>query len=139
MLAVNYNNLLTNAYPEIPKILNLETAAFLYGSTRANVSILTFFMPEELEFVKSGYLVGIKVKDFDDIPSIILRGCRVTTPIRTLQDLFLYEDLIDPQVSFDYVSWFKSTQGLDPCDYLEERYHEEVRGILKEGWSHGYR
>ena len=139
MLAVNYQNLLTNAYPEIPKIFNLETAAYLYGSTCANVSILTFFVPEDLDFIKSGYLLGLKVKDFNEIPTSVLRGYRITTPVRTLQDLFIYEDYVDPQVTFDYVSWFEASQKLDPCDYLEERYHKEARGILKEGWSHGYR
>ena len=139
MLAVNYNNLLTKAYPEIPKILNLETAAYLYGSTSANVSIMTFFMPEDLDFIKSGYLLGLKIKNFDDIPAKMLRGYRVTTPIRTLQDLFFYEDLVDPQVTFDFVSWFKASQRLDPCDYLERKYHAEVKEILREGWSHGYR
>ena len=139
MLAVNYKNLLKNAYPEIPKILNLETAAYLYGSTCANVSILTFYMPWDLDFIKSGYLVGLKVKDFDDIPTSVLLGRRITTPIRTLQDLFNYEELVDPQVTFDYVSWFEASQKLDPCDYLDEKYHKEARAIVKEGWSHGYR
>lgn len=139
MLAVNYGNLLANAYPEIPKIFNLETAAYLYGSTSANVSIMTFYMPDGINFIQSGYLLGLKVKNFGGIPTEELRGYRVTSPIRTLQDLFFYEDLVDPQVTFDYVSWFNASRKLDPRDYLDARHHEELLGVLREGWSHGHR
>ena len=138
MLAINYKNLLTQMYPEIPKIFNLETAAYLYGSTRANVSIATFYVPASVDFLSSKYLVGITVADFEQIPSETRGDFIITTPVRTLQDLFNYTELVDPQVAFDYISWFSASQKLDPRDYLEPRYHEETSKILKEGWSHGY-
>ena len=136
MLCVKYRNLV-NLYPDIPKIFNLETAAEYYGSTRANVSIATFYVPKGVDFIRSGYLEGIPVEDFDSIPYQKIRGLKVTTPIRTLQDLFEYEDLVDPQVTFDFVPWFAVNTKLDPMDFLDEAHHEEVKGILEEGWSHG--
>lgn len=137
MLAVNYRNLLTRMYPEIPKIFNLETAAYLFSSTVANVSVATFFLQKGTDFVSSNYLIGIFVEDLESIPTEVRNGFKITSPIRTLQDLFEYEDLVDPQVTFDFVSWFASSQNLDPCNFLDAKYHREVRGILKEGWSHG--
>ena len=139
MLAVNYKNLLNIMYPDLPKVFNLETAAYLYGSTRANVSVSTFFFPKDKEFIPSKYLIGIAVDELDSIPTTMIRDYKVTTPIKTLQDLYEYEDFVDPQVTFDYVSWFECSQKLDPCEFLDARYHEEVRGIVEEGWSHGYR
>ena len=138
MLAVNYRNLLTRMYPEIPKIFNLETAAYLYSSTVANVSVATFFVQKDANFLPSNYLIGVAVDDLKSIPAEVRGGFLVTSPIRTLQDLFEYEELVDPQVTFDYISWFEASQKLDPCDYLDSRHHEEVKNILKEGWSHGY-
>ena len=138
MLAINYKNLLTRMYPTLPKIFNLETAAYLLSATVANVSIATFFLPKDTDFVSSSYLVGIPVDNFDTIPTETKGSFKITTPIRTLQDLFAYENLVDPQVTFDYVSWFKHSQDLDPRHYLHPQHHREVQGILQEGWSHGY-
>ena len=139
MLAVNYKNLLTRMYPELPRIFNLETAAYLHSATAANVSVATFYLPKGTGFISSRYLIGIAVDDFEFIPTEERNGFTVTPPTRTLQDLFKYEDLVDPQVTFDFVSWFASNLNINPCDYLDTKYHREVHGILKEGWSHGNR
>ena len=139
MLAVNYRNLLTRMYPDIPKIFNLETAAYLLSSTVANVSVATFFLPKGTGFISSNYLIGIEVDSFEAIPTELRNGFTITSPARTLQDLFEYEEFVDPQVTFDYVSWFANSQNLDPCDFLGSEHHREVRGMLKEGWSHGGR
>ena len=138
MLAVNYRNLLTLMYPEITKIFNLETAAYFNSATVANVSISTFYYPKSIDFTSSNYLVGIATDALDDIPSEVIRGFKVTSPTRTLQDLFKYEEFVDPQVTFDYVPWFAVTQNLDPRDYVEKQYHKEIEGYLRQGWSHGH-
>jgi len=117
-------------YPDLPKIFNLETAAYLFAATVANVSVATFFLPKGTEFISSSYLIGIEVDDFESIPTEIRNGFRVTTPTRTLQDLFEYEDFVDPQVTFDYISWFASSQNLDPCDFLKPEHHREVRKAM---------
>ncbi|MCL1986827.1 MAG: hypothetical protein FWG64_02515, partial [Firmicutes bacterium] len=101
MLAVNYKNLLTKIYPEIPKIFNLETAVYLYNATVANVSVATFFIPKGTNFVPSEYLIGIEVDDFNQIPTRQEKGFTITDPVRTLQDLFTYKEYVDYQVLFD--------------------------------------
>ena len=131
MLGVNYKNLLKDAYPEITKVFNLETAAYLHNSTVANVSILTFYYPRGNQFISSGYLVGLEIESLDILPiNVKYGGVKITDPIRTLQDLFEYEELIDPQVTFDFVSWFKATQKINPCEFLDKKYHNEVLEIL---------
>ena len=75
-------------YPDLPKIFNLETAAYLFTATVANVSVATFFLPKGTEVISSSYLIGIEVDDFESIPTEMRNGFRVTTPTRTLQDLF---------------------------------------------------
>ena len=139
MLAVNYKNLLTRIYPETPKVFNLETAAYFYFATVANVSVVTFFVNKGSDVISSSYIVGIEVDNLSDIPYVELNGRKVTSPIKTLQDLFTYEEFVDPQVTFDYVSWFEASQKLDPLQFLEPQHHDDVKGILREGWSHGNR
>ena len=137
MLAVNYINLLTKLYPELPKVYNLETAAYFYGATVANVSVATFFYPKDCDFTPSNYLIGIEVDTLKDIPKRIVGSFYLTSPERTLVDLYLYEELVDPQVTFDYISWFAVEFNEDPALYLPEQYRHGAREIVKEGWSHG--
>jgi len=109
MYGVQVKPIYDKLYPELKKILCLETAARYLGLSKGwGIPVMVYY--DSGRIISSEYFIGKKVENLDSIQQIQKNGVYCTTPERTLCDLLLTQSC--PQTaSQSLITYYHQNDG----------------------------
>ena len=136
LYSFSVQNIYNKFYPEVNKVLCMETAAKRLGlSTSWGIPVCFFY--DNGEVINSEYLMGIKVKSIDEIHQNVVDGAYCTTPEQTICDLFRFNGSIQSLNESLIKYYYINSGNIQPLlnlakDFgIEDKLRNKLRSALK--------
>ena len=106
LYCMSVDSIYNRLYPNLKKVLCLETAAAHLGLSRGWGIPVKFYHDSEDYIINSAYLVGLKKNTMEEVSTINIRGIECTSKEYTLIDLINNSERVDDQIIYESLATY---------------------------------